>query len=499
MKILFYLESFPVHNNYKSFISVGEKVLKMLQDDYRGKIHNTIEPDEVKILVSRHYAPLQKKYQLLQPAFLKMTKEENNFLYAYKQGCNEKEESDLSLFYHSVFERIRSEIYNFDTIVYWTANSIVKRYCDQHGLFSVAMDFGSLREPFYDSLHIDALGLNENAMSSYVDLDLLEDIPLEQTRTLLPMMTSNGMKIEDALYAPIKSKHVKAIYSKQTKVLITLQLQDENNCALSPYSSMLEMLQEVVPLLSQAGFLSLIMPHPEAKKRVINQLDHEACKQYCKNIEHAVWVDDIEHKLTYPSLITKVDWIVTVNGSAGFEAMLFGKPVVILGDAPYKVKGMYHPTIEDLAYNKPLDDLYFIHCRKIVAFMIQHYLVSSAYAFTLDFFSRYIERTIKAESLLSTQGATAMTKYLAAEAYLDHSIKNRILAKSVIRERFQVDKSLKMKDQSEIAEVIVQDKSSRGVFTKKKFTKFRRDPAKYFIDSKNPFLHYIGKIMGGRV
>ena len=520
MKILFYLEPHPIRNRFESFNFIGMRIMRMLRDEYIGKTSVGYEPHEVRILLSRHYDKIIKEFPEMQPAILGMSAEENNKLTAMKLDWQNnpkaiadwvdlmKGAGEVSEFYESVLERVQNGPYSFDLVINWATNGAIRNYCEKHGIHNISLEQGCVRNPIYESMYIDAMGVNGMAMSRYIDLSRVVPMDMEVLRLMLPSKSTHDKAI-DAIHNTIKSKYSAAIYEGIGRnVLIALQLKDDSNCILySDYASMHEMLSEVLPVLHDAGYKCFIKPHPAAKDRLINQFDHDDCKTYLNSFENNVyWLDDIVQNRDYIALLNKMDWIVTVNSSAGFEAMIYGKPVVILGDAPYRI-GKQLPRLEDMLSDEFDYNAYSDTCARIVTVMLRHYLVPSTMAHDFSYLMRYIDKATRAYDILQTNGASAMTDFIQGDVHLDFAIKQQLTTERVLQSRYakyrdKLSPPTNLVDTPKPITVISNEKkleqrSFKQSFSRK-WAKLKRDPAKFCIDSKNPLLRYIGRLMGGR-
>ena len=480
------------------------------------KTTKNYESDEVRILISRHYAKIAEKYKALAPAVLGLTKDENNTIDAFLTDWSLPEalnlwkqmlrgEGEVSNFYCDVLARIHSTVYDFDTIVTWSTNGAVSKFCRQRGINHVMMEQGCVRGPIYDSIYVDALGVNGGAISRQLQLENHEPrYTLSQIRSMLPTKTQKGQHI-DAAHKPIASASSEIIYSNLGKnVLIALQLKDDSNCQIySDYDSMHELLHEILPPLVAAGKMVYIKPHPAAKDRKINLEDHQMCQIYIELFDdNVVWLDDIKQNEDYISLLCKMDWVVTVNSSTAFEAMIYERPVVVLGEAPYKF-GTFWPTIDTIV-NNTLDRKAYLHeITKIVDVMIYSYLVPQPFAFEYSHFVDNLRTAIKLKETLRTQGPAALTALMIrTPERLSFDISDKFSALRVLDKRFS--ETLRgLGPTPVLAPVPIKPPAARETRTdldrlQRKLTKLRRDPAKFLVDSQNPLLSTIGSIIGGR-
>lgn len=513
MKILIYLEPHPIRDRFESFGFIGQRFIRMLRDEYCGRTNSGCEPHEVRILLSRHYSMLRDNNKDMAPLFLGLTQDENDSIQSLNRDWSKdpaaiaewvnlmRGESAVSELYMGILKRVHSEVYPFDVVVNWSTNGAVRRFCAERGLDTVSMELGCTRQPVYDSIYVDAAGVNGQAVSRHVDLSRVTPLDLELIRAMLPTRTA-GSRAWDAMHNAIVSKSAESIYQDiGNNVLIPLQLKDDSNCILySQFESMQQMLGVVLPQLTAAGYRCFVKPHPAAGDRAINKADHDACLAFVEGFESGVfWLEDVRQKEDYLALLNKMSYVVTINSSTGFEAMICGKIVVPLGESPYFI-GQAFPTLDAMVLRQVDVDAYHDSAVRIVTVMLRHYLVPQALAFDYPHFIRYLQRAIRANDLLGTAGPSAMTDYLMSEEYLTFDIQERLLAARELHARFV---KARPKLTSEAATHKAQHRTTptaqgtSDAFARK-LRKLRRDPAKFLVDSRNPVFKSVGRMLGGR-
>lgn len=277
--------------------------------------------------------------------------------------------------------------YGIECFAYWGSNHTIKNFCDSSGIYSIAMEQGPTRVPFLETRYCDFAGVNGDSHSSMIDISRVPEMDTEswlQKRGLY--FSQSGMR-RDSIFTPITSRFSSEIYRADSPcVLIVMQLDDDSNCLIhSDYSGMEQMVREVAPSFLDAGWTVFIKPHPGAapernqgRARWKNVLAHEACRKFAGDNntqgKKIFWLDDIIPQ-QYPSLLSKMDVILSVNSSVGFEAMLIGKIVVSLGRSPYNIQQQL-PTIEQIlngSFDFPKYDSYR---KRVCNFMLNYYLQS---------------------------------------------------------------------------------------------------------------------------
>lgn len=398
MKILFYVEPHPMRDNLVEFYWIVEELLKMLDDEYNNKKHS-VSTISTKLLCSRsiHAEVLKQLKEMDTKEFiLGLSKEENDFILEnyYKKWDEEqllvwrdllKGEGAVSQYYEDILKRIYKS-YQFDVIVYWGTNGAVKNFSNQYSIPAIAMELGCTRKPFFQSVYFDFKGVNGAAYVNEIDLDKVKpQYTLEEIKTFLPLKQFKE-KSFDAMHDVLEHSCADAVYSDAKKVMIPLQLMDDANIILySKYNSMLEFLEDIIPSLVERGYRCFIKPHPGNIVRAINMQDHNSCKEYTQKFENVYWLEKFDNNKNLLSFYSKMDAFVVINSSVGFEAMLLGKTIVLLGHSPYNISKQL-PSLEEFLADSFDKQEYMQTITAIVNLLLFHYLHHKDKAFSFNSF-----------------------------------------------------------------------------------------------------------------
>ena len=402
MNVLFYLEPHPIRNSFSGHSWVGKLVCNMLEDELLCKKHSTAQTDEVRLMASRHHTPtLHPLSTHLGSAVVGMTREENDALSMFEGPWNDRTIGvwkdlmrgigGVSEFYYSILDRIKKRIFDFDVIVHWGTNGAVRRFAEDYDLHSVAMELGCTRNPLIETTYFDPCGVNGDAITQHIDLWRCNPVSPDLLRTSLVHPHEN--RSFDSEFDPIESEHAEQIYRNAGRnVLIPLQLDDDSNLLIhSDYDDVVSMLRDVVPKLTNQGYTCFIKPHPHSHVRPITKAGQERCRLYCESVPGVVWLNDINNRKSYCSLLRKMDAVVTINSSVGFEALLYGTPVIPLGRSCYNLPGVF-PTVDQFLNDDVDWPAYESNASRIINLLGLHYLTPRYRAFDHDFFLRMIRR-----------------------------------------------------------------------------------------------------------
>jgi hypothetical protein len=242
-------------------------------------------------------------------------------------------------------------VFPFEIIVHWGENGAVTRFLDEFPVTRVAMELGCSRPPFYDSIVMDIFGANGSAI-----------VPRMTVEDLRHVVDDRAMSRHEALYgfsvdvsAPgyymqferLPSELNARLKNKQIAFLPLQLFDDANLTRFSPYETITDVVLDVVPKLSDAGYLTIIKPHPASKHRkgalLENSFARDALGPWSDSI---LWCDE-DTRISNSRFFSMADLVVTVNSSVGFEALYFDKTVVVLGDAVFKPKDMF-PSLNEV-------------------------------------------------------------------------------------------------------------------------------------------------------
>ena len=308
--------------------------------------------------------------------------------------------------------------YRADGFAYWGSNHTIRKFCEANGLRSVAMELGPTRVPFRETRYCDFMGVNGDSMSRLLDPQAFRPLNLERWRRFGGISDAHGRR-QDAFHTPLTTQWSQKIYrSRKPLALVVLQLDDDSNCLIhSNFSGMAQMVSETVPQLVDAGWQVLVKPHPGAApsmnangSRQQNVIGHAKARQFIESHYpngEAVWIDDVPGE-EYASLLDKIDVAVSINSSMCFEALLAGKLVLTLGNAPYNI-GNRLPTIDDLVSGRVDRKVYDDYAARVATIMTKYYLQPVNILSSPTILSRAISRNSMLADAYAYGGAAQLT------------------------------------------------------------------------------------------
>lgn len=210
----------------------------------------------------------------------------------------------------------------------WNFDAHLKSACAKHEVAVLFNELGLLRPPNPMMYYSDPCGVNVSAgLSCEFESDLakLGDAEAGYRLTMLDSVRENYRSSQE----------------RMPYLLVLLQVSDDSNVLLgSPFATMYDFIHCVSQATTGYEIPILLKPHP---------LD-----------ELPLLPNDIEvadKNASTTDLIANASAVFTINSSAGFEAALAGKPVYVLGKAPYSGLGITY----DIASPESLSEIWHTH------------------------------------------------------------------------------------------------------------------------------------------
>jgi len=376
MKTLFYIEPHPIRNSLVGFRSVAQRYLPLIFSVPYGH--------EVRMFANRAtYSTIDGDVRLHFDKLLSTSIKEESYLEQNlkswdSNGCKEWVDLMEGKGKHCDFQiNLLNRLYRsfqFDAIVHWGENGAITKFVEDKPITRVAMELGCSRNPFFNSIVMDPYGTNGSA--------LLTKLEIEDIRTAV---NNTQLSAEEARFGYTPSPFSKEYedlrkVTKNVKKIAFLPLQvfdDANLLRFSKYNKLSEVVLDIVPKLSDKGYVTIIKPHPSSKYRPgsfqENAIARKALDPWNKSI---IWCNE-ETRITNPEFYSLSDIVVTVNSSVGFEALYFDKTVTVLGDAVYKPKDVF-PSLEESMSGNFDHKKYLDHIGLIRQFVLNGYLQNHA-------------------------------------------------------------------------------------------------------------------------
>lgn len=381
MRVLIYIEPHPVRNTLAHFDDVLRQFLPLLSSH-----------DKLDIRVFANNATYNKVGEGTLAArkdrLIRSTPEEEDLFNRYfalpwsSEGLSAWTDlmagrGEISDVYLGILRRVWN-IFPFEVLVHWGENGAVTRFLDERPVTRVAMELGCTRPPFFDSIVMDTFGTNGAGVVPKLSIEDLRGIVDNRPMSRHVAMFGYSQNLQSKGYSQqfeVLDNDLYARLPRERLVFLPLQLFDDANLVrFSPYDTLSDVVLDVVPKLAAKGYTTLIKPHPASKHRAgsltANAIAHAVLRPWADRV---IWCGD-GVTVSNARLFAVSDFVVTVNSSVGFEALYYDKPVVVLGDAVYKPRGLF-PTLDQMLSGAFDFDAYLDGIGILRQFMLGGYLL----------------------------------------------------------------------------------------------------------------------------
>lgn len=382
--VLIYVEPHPIRNTFVEFRSAGELLGRVLldrglQNHYRFKLFS----NSVLLDVLKRTLPLPP-LNALAP-----TDEEDRRILGYSKHWNKEAvdewlslvdgDGEVSTFYEGILRRLREE-FEYNLILLWSENGAVRRFAREMNIPVVHCELGPTRRPFGETLYFDSAGTNGNA-SIYrtEECETAEHNLAPESWLQLAENSFRNDKVVGVFDAQLSVLPATAdLHLRTPYVFVPMQLADDLNLLRhSDFSSPTKFLQHILPTYVELGYHVIIKGHPAAPSRPYNHRAELEALLYARSFgDRVIVVDRALNAHSTISIISGAAFVTTVNSSVGFEALLLGKRIVVLGRAVFWSEELYAAQGKSLI---PTDEIWSCQfkdkLKKRINFLNGHYFL----------------------------------------------------------------------------------------------------------------------------
>lgn len=388
-KILLYIEPHPIRNSFLMFRAALLSYARMFSEENKDciRVYSSYEnlDKTLEWAQQRHLQPFTICNEL-ESYFIYPDKEDDDFFVAQLQDWDNggiavwrelMTGRGISERYEDIICRVH-EKYDFDYIVYWGTNAAVRKAAARLGVGCVDMELGCSRRPYMDTVVMDPWGVNGSSSISQARIEDFDCVPPSDAYADLLLNSyrhsSSGYESD---FAPPNCHELLRLMGQEKIAFIPLQLYDDANLLeYAPFEEVIEVLQSVLPRLKEAGYYCIIKEHPLSARRFGSEAANAKAYEYAKQFDNIFWMGPEYKDIPNAFLYRLAELIVTVNSATGFEALYYNKPVVVLGEAVYKVAGAF-PTLDEYLSKQFNAAEYVEKTSRIRNFFLNYYLIPS--------------------------------------------------------------------------------------------------------------------------
>ena len=344
--LAFLLEPFPIRNSLGAHGWVGERLCAMLLDASTaglavGDMRVVCNEPVMTWLVDR--MPAARSY-LMQPGAVVR----NGFaaLVADWHTAGIKTWSEIQRgspahepLYEALLQDVRDS-YDFAALGYWGTNETLRTVADRMGVPVLWAEYGPLRPPFPPHFCLDAGGVNGSATSRQGLATVPAGAAPHLSGLTLDMPVSDASAYEAGLVWPADRQQdtealLRFVRGASRVVLLVMQLADDANIlAFGNGWTGETMVSAAIEQLAGPGTVFILRPHPGEAASYHNMVAGEAARALVHGRADVVVFDSAAPDASFTCLSVASE-VVCINSSVGFEGLLMGKPVRVLGEASY--------------------------------------------------------------------------------------------------------------------------------------------------------------------
>ncbi len=375
-RFLFYVEPFPIRNQFTHFQNVINDNFGMAlldnQTEHEYYIYankpTLLQMEKINAEYANHFIiPTKDETALFEDCWALWDDEGIN---KWKKLMSQ---SPLSNTFKNMIRNIHKRC-PFDYICCWGTNYAVQAAAKELRIGFIDMELGCSRKPYFDSLAIDPWGVNGSASISKSMIDDFADIPVSDAKNDLLFVNGLDSTAYESQFTYLNNSAILNKISVKKLAYVALQLYDDANLLqYAPYNTVEEVLMNILPDLKKAGYTCIIKEHPLSAQRPGSNFANIKAKVYALGFDNVIWLTAQDVNISNSVLYRISDVVITTNSSVGFEALFFEKPVVVLGDAVYKVGGVF-PTLKEFLAHQFNPEQYTVQIGKIRNFFLNYYL-----------------------------------------------------------------------------------------------------------------------------
>jgi hypothetical protein len=385
MRILIFFDSFSKHRSTVKG-SMVRHTLRMLTRLVSAGDGN-LEKD-IRILAACGHRSMSREYPQLKPCMIRPLKDTSTVIPGMilrqknQKGFLRKEILDYSNKSdpYIVYLTWAKQQFDYQVLVCLSDSKVVQQFARTAGIPCIALRQGYSSPDLYDSV-VFALDCEE---PQYFPGDLL---PIAALQRLLPV------NLFESTLSPLTSRHAESIYRTAGRnVLIAFgkDVDDYRECRVS----MEDVWDTVLPVLTKAGYVCYILSSGSSRVNPMSHREWEEARHLCETYKNVTWLSGIRSNLDRLRLIAKMDVVVSRYSSSGYDAILMGKPVVLLESLPWQAPGNAL-SIQDLL-REGFRPSHLHQCREqslcMANLLLRRILIPKELAFERSFFMERVEK-----------------------------------------------------------------------------------------------------------
>ncbi|MEM7427117.1 MAG: rhamnan synthesis F family protein [Pseudomonadota bacterium] len=417
MRILLYIEPYPLRNEMDHLRDVAIGFANML---IAGGEDPDFQEHDIRLFSNHDVLNRVQESSFASKRFLLWPEREEMDL--FRSGLTDwttggiagwrdllRGEGDVTSAYFSVLDALR-ERFPFDLIVHWGENGAVRLFAEAHGIGRVVITPGCLRKPLMDSFIIDAGGSGAGGLLASTPIkaviEAAEDKAWPPSADQFALAGPEPIELAETLYGTVNFSGCEHILNRGDGRAAYVPLHphdDPDFLAHSGFSTPAEFLREIVVPLAQKRLVVAVRPERACWETEGGDAAMAEARAAITGLpERVLWLDPRTEPVSALQLLNLTDGVITANGHFAFQAMLFERPVSIIGDAYYKPEGVFFKP-EDIVRGRVHRKAYPEAIRALRTFILRAGLVSREDVFS---FPVFMQRVLSAAGNMERHSVT---------------------------------------------------------------------------------------------
>lgn len=378
MRILIFLDTFRISDSTQKG-SVVRHTLRMFAASFSAG--NVSIGKDFRILAAHGYRSMSRVYPKLKPRILHPLANESSILSGnLLRQANQRREFldrfDDSGTYTACLAWAK-ERFDYQVILCLSGGEMVRKFAVAEGIPCIVLRQGYPSPYLYDCVIFDLDRESPPCLSG-------DSLPFAALQRLLPV------NLYEIGFSPLAaSRHAESIYRSTGKNALIV-LDAESGCHIRTDA----VFNVIMPALLRSGYACHLLPTDSRKGRSIRRHQYRAARRYRKTSENIVWLTGIRSDMERLKLLAKMNVVVSRNSCSGYDAILMGKPVLMLDDVAWA--GVDNPFLLQDLQREGFCEKHLERCRahslRMANLLLRRILVSKGLAFEKKYFMERVKR-----------------------------------------------------------------------------------------------------------
>lgn len=413
--VMFYLQPHTIRNNGLTFAWVFHEYLSMAKGLASLGIRSVFMVDDQ---IKQDYS--QTWQHIYSPADFGIRFDTGNWPAYWRDILTDPTIPDKTRLLEALYQK-----HQFQWVFCWTYDATLERFCREKNCTILFQELGMIRRPLLYQMDFEGLLWKSSMVRLFHKYRSRIKTDHARLRRFLDDMKKLPNVGREEIIQGLGLDERKPI------LLILLQVEDDSNIVVgSPFRSMQEYLNYCFVNIKDIGeYNVLIRKHP-GQPDVALDVEGLTTGRFRRS-----WL--VSNEYDNLSLIQAADYLFTINSSAGFEGLCYGKNVVTFGRSPYHEAGftLHLETDKEYTFSSSavfFKDLYEEKREEINAFLhfaLFHYQFPGHLIFLPEFYQNVFDKmqsTNDKEDVFLREQDDSLPMLKAAVNYYEHRTEEKV-------------------------------------------------------------------------